>query len=102
MQEARLSVALVTRNRAASLERTLQSLRSQSVEPWEVVVSDDSDEEKTDRFAKLLPFISANIFAARAVAFTPIATTLRFLVKARTSEPWMTTMNSQAAISKSA
>ncbi|GEM_PF-1409203 len=38
-----LSVALVTRNRPASLERTLSSLRAQSVQPGEVLVSDDSD-----------------------------------------------------------
>lgn len=40
----RLSVAIVTRNRPDSLERTLQSLRMQSVQPFEVVISDDSDE----------------------------------------------------------
>jgi glycosyltransferase involved in cell wall biosynthesis len=39
-----LSVALVTRNRPESLERTLRSLRAQSVQPGEVVVSDDSDD----------------------------------------------------------
>jgi len=39
-----LSVGLVTRNRANSLERTLISLRSQSVQPFEVVISDDSDD----------------------------------------------------------
>jgi len=38
-----ISVALVTRNRPDSLERTLKSLRAQSVQPFEVVVSDDSD-----------------------------------------------------------
>ena len=43
MQETRLSVALVTRNRPSSLERTLRSLRSQDIQPWEIVVSDDSD-----------------------------------------------------------
>ena len=43
MHEVRLSVALVTRNRPASLERTLRSLRAQNVQPWEVVISDDSD-----------------------------------------------------------
>ncbi len=39
----RMSVALVTRNRPDSLERTLRSLRKQDTQPWEVVVSDDSD-----------------------------------------------------------
>jgi glycosyltransferase involved in cell wall biosynthesis len=38
-----ISVALVTRNRPDSLRRALTSLRSQSVQPWEVVVSDDSE-----------------------------------------------------------
>ena len=41
----RMSVALVTRNRPASLKRTLLSLRGQSVQPFEVVVSDDSDDQ---------------------------------------------------------
>ena len=39
-------MALVTRNRAASLLRTLQSFERQEVRPWEVVVSDDSDEDR--------------------------------------------------------
>jgi len=41
----RLSVALVTRNRPESLDRTLESLRAQRMQPFEVVVSDDSDPE---------------------------------------------------------
>jgi glycosyltransferase involved in cell wall biosynthesis len=45
MPKIRLSVALVTRNRPPSLERTLRSLRGQNVQPEEVIVSDDSDEE---------------------------------------------------------
>ena len=40
-----LSVALVTRNRPVSLERTLTSLRAQEEQPFEVIVSDDSDAE---------------------------------------------------------
>jgi glycosyltransferase involved in cell wall biosynthesis len=40
----KISIALVTRNRPDSLERTLRSLRAQSVQPWEVVISDDSDD----------------------------------------------------------
>ena len=40
-----LSVALVTRNRPESLARTLRSLRMQDAQPFEVVVSDDSDPE---------------------------------------------------------
>ncbi len=39
----RMSIALVTRNRPESLERCLKSLRSQSIQPFEVVISDDSD-----------------------------------------------------------
>jgi len=53
--EVRLSVALVTRNRPESLERCLKSLRSQNIQPFEVVVSDDSDPElapKTEALAK--------------------------------------------------
>lgn len=40
-----LSVALVTRNRPASLERSLTSLWAQEVRPFEVIISDDSDAE---------------------------------------------------------
>jgi glycosyltransferase involved in cell wall biosynthesis len=40
--DLRLSVALVTRNRPGSLRRCLESLRAQSSQPFEVVVSDDS------------------------------------------------------------
>lgn len=39
----RLSAAVVTRNRPDSLQRCLASLRGQSVQPFEVVISDDSD-----------------------------------------------------------
>lgn len=42
--DVRLSVALVTRNRPESLARTLRSLRAQAMQPFEVVISDDSDE----------------------------------------------------------
>jgi glycosyltransferase involved in cell wall biosynthesis len=42
-EAVRLSVAVVTRNRPDSLDRALSSLRAQSLQPWEVVVSDDSD-----------------------------------------------------------
>ena len=53
--EIRLSVALITRNRSNLLNRCLESLRSQSVQPFEVVISDDSDPElssKTEAVAK--------------------------------------------------
>lgn len=42
--DVRLSVALVTRNRPDSLRRCLESLRAQETQPFEVVVSDDSDD----------------------------------------------------------
>jgi glycosyltransferase involved in cell wall biosynthesis len=38
-----LSIALLTRNRPQSLDLCLESLRSQSCQPFEVIVSDDSD-----------------------------------------------------------
>jgi glycosyltransferase involved in cell wall biosynthesis len=41
--DIRISVALVTRNRPDSLRRCLASLRAQEAQPFEVVVSDDSD-----------------------------------------------------------
>lgn len=43
--EVRLSVALVTRNQPASLRRCLASLRAQDTQPWEIVISDDSDQQ---------------------------------------------------------
>ncbi len=46
-EEPRISVALVTRNRPESLRRCLESLRAQSAQPWEVIVSDDSDAENS-------------------------------------------------------
>src|SRR4051794_13593699 len=46
MTPQRISVALVTRNRPESLERTLTSLRAQDRQPFEVLVSDDSDDAK--------------------------------------------------------
>lgn len=42
----RLSIALVTRNRPESLRRTLQSLSLQKNQPFEVLISDDSDIEE--------------------------------------------------------
>lgn len=45
MTTYRLSIALVTRNRPRSLEKTLRSLSKQNVTPWEIVVSDDSNDE---------------------------------------------------------
>jgi glycosyltransferase involved in cell wall biosynthesis len=45
LKNLKLSVAVVTRNRPESLERCLRSWRAQAVQPHEIVVSDDSDEE---------------------------------------------------------
>ncbi|HEY2342522.1 MAG TPA: glycosyltransferase family 2 protein [Chthoniobacteraceae bacterium] len=42
MSDIRLSVALVTRNRPESLGECLASLRKQEIQPWEIIVSDDS------------------------------------------------------------
>lgn len=50
---AALSIALVTRNRPASLERALESWRRQSVQPHEIVVSDDSGPDHADRVQAL-------------------------------------------------
>lgn len=43
--EIKISIALVTRNRPESLERCLKSLRSQNFQPFEVVISDDSNDD---------------------------------------------------------
>ena len=52
--EIRIDVALVTRNRPDSLQRCLQSLRSQDRQPSEVVVSDDSNEAATVRVRSIV------------------------------------------------
>jgi len=48
-----LSIALVTRNRPDSLERTLTSLRAQEAHPFEVIISDDSDPELAEATEKI-------------------------------------------------
>jgi glycosyltransferase involved in cell wall biosynthesis len=48
-----LSVALVTRNRPASLERALASWRRQDPQPFEIVISDDSEGEAASETARL-------------------------------------------------
>lgn len=45
----KLSVALVTRNRPEQLDLSIKSLRAQSVQPFEVIVSDDSDPERASQ-----------------------------------------------------
>lgn len=49
-----ISLALVTRNRPGSLRRALHSLRAQSVQPFEVVVSDDSSNSRFQEASKSL------------------------------------------------
>jgi glycosyltransferase involved in cell wall biosynthesis len=51
--EILLSVAIVTRNRPDSLERCLQAVRAQSIQPFEVIVSDDSAPEEAVRVRTL-------------------------------------------------
>ncbi|HEY9850419.1 MAG TPA: glycosyltransferase family 2 protein [Leptolyngbyaceae cyanobacterium] len=51
--EILLSVALVTRNRPESLQRCLKSWRNQTVYPFEIVISDDSDEIHAPRIQEL-------------------------------------------------
>lgn len=51
--DIRLSVALVTRNRPESLEWCLKSWRNQTVSPFEIVVSDDSDEVHAPQIEQL-------------------------------------------------
>jgi len=53
MNSINLSVALVTRNRPESLERCLKSWRSQTIAPFEIVVSDDSDQSYILEIQKL-------------------------------------------------
>ena len=45
MVQPTISVAVATRNRPASLERVLSSLRAQQPQPYEVIVGDDSSDE---------------------------------------------------------
>lgn len=51
-----ISIAIVTRNRPLSLERTLMSVCSQSCQPHEVIISDDSD----DKYSSAVSRISAH------------------------------------------
>jgi glycosyltransferase involved in cell wall biosynthesis len=51
--EVRLSIALVTRNRPESLERCLKSWQSQTIFPFELVVSDDSDQAYAQQVKEL-------------------------------------------------
>jgi glycosyltransferase involved in cell wall biosynthesis len=51
--DIRISIAIVTRNRISSLERALCSWRRQSVQPFEIVISDDSDPEHASTVEQL-------------------------------------------------
>jgi GT2 family glycosyltransferase len=66
--EISLSVALVTCNRPDSLERTLKSLRAQSVRPREVVISDDSDGEHVQDVQRLAGIYDCRYVGAAAGA----------------------------------
>jgi glycosyltransferase involved in cell wall biosynthesis len=46
--DIQFSVALVTRNRPDSLERALASVRAQNIQPFEVIVCDDSGTEQAE------------------------------------------------------
>lgn len=45
-REVRLSIGIVTRNRPDFLAQCLHSFRTQSFQPFEIIVSDDSDSER--------------------------------------------------------
>lgn len=63
MSHFTISVALVTRNRPDSLERALRSWRNQSVHPFEIVISDDSDDATRPEIQRI-----ASTFDARWIA----------------------------------
>jgi glycosyltransferase involved in cell wall biosynthesis len=50
-RQMQISVAVVTRNRPDSLERALRSWRRQTRQPYEIIVSDDSDDFFSARVA---------------------------------------------------
>lgn len=52
MQPIRLSIAIVTRNRPESLKQTLFSISQQNVQPFEIIVSDDSDQVNFQKWNK--------------------------------------------------
>src|SRR5580704_4212149 len=58
-----VSVALVTRNRPESLARCLRSWRMQNVQPFEIVVSDDSEDRLQEQNRQV-----AREFEARWIA----------------------------------
>lgn len=60
-QMSALSIALVTRNRPASLRRCLASLRAQDAPVWEVVVADDSDAEHAEQTRAVAAEFSAQV-----------------------------------------
>jgi len=63
MEPVRLSIALVTRDRPDWLQQCLQSWRAQSVQPFEIIVSDDSGDVLQTKTRQI-----AEEFGARWVA----------------------------------
>jgi GT2 family glycosyltransferase len=63
MRPVRLTIALVTRNRASWLQKCLQSWRAQDIQPFEIVVSDESDHGLQSETRKI-----AEHFGARWIA----------------------------------
>jgi glycosyltransferase involved in cell wall biosynthesis len=61
--EIKISIALVTRNRPEWLRRCLKSWRSQTVQPFEIVLSDDSDDSVRPEIQQI-----ASQFEARWIA----------------------------------
>lgn len=50
----KLSIAIVTRNRPESLSNTLKCIYQQTYQPYEVIISDDSDDEFCDRVKQIV------------------------------------------------
>jgi glycosyltransferase involved in cell wall biosynthesis len=63
MATPHLSIALVTRNRPDWLRQCLQSWRAQDVQPFEIIVSDDSDDAALSLAQKLAKEFNANWIA---------------------------------------
>ena len=64
-----LSVALVTRNRPIPLERGLASLRAQGEQPFEVIISDDSDDSIAPMIQKDRGRVWLQVFAGAETRF---------------------------------
>lgn len=74
----RLSIALVTRNRPHWLRQCLESWRSQDLQPFEIIVSDDSDDSVQPEIQRIaaefeclwIPGPRRGLYANRNQAFT--------------------------------